>query len=79
MLRCMSLMRHIRKDIFQLTQTEFGAICGVTQATISRWEDGLLAPDLKELERIRSEAIRRGIDWEDSIFFDFAPPEGQAA
>lgn len=72
-------MRHIRKDLFAMSQAAFGELCGVTQATVSRWEDGILWPSLKELERIRAEAIRRGIEWDDSNFFSPSPATDAAA
>lgn len=74
MLMGMGIIRHIRKDLFGATQAEFGEIAGVTQATVSRWEDGILAPDLTELDRIRSAAIERGIRWNDRLFFEAPAP-----
>lgn len=65
----MSNVRHIRKNVFRLSQAEFGAICGVTQATISRWEAGRLAPSLVELARIREAARERRLKWRDEMFF----------
>ena len=65
----MSALVRIRKDVFSVTQAEMGVIAGVPQATISRWEAGLLEPSLTELARIRSEALRRGVAWDDSWFF----------
>lgn len=75
----MGMIRHIRKDLFKVTQVEFGEIAGVTQATVSRWEDGILAPDLNELERIRASAIARGLIWDDRMFFERPAPASEAA
>lgn len=48
----MSAIRHIRRNILKLSQTEFGALAETTQSTVSRWEDGSLSPRLDEIERI---------------------------
>lgn len=69
MLRRMSNVRRIRKDLFRVSQSEFGAIAGVTQATVSRWEAGLLSPSLPELDRIRSAAKARGVRLKSDDFF----------
>lgn len=61
--------RHIRCVVFQATQVEMAAIAGVRQATISRWESDDLTPSLPALRRIRAEARRRGIEWNDAWFF----------
>jgi transcriptional regulator with XRE-family HTH domain len=78
----MNILRHIRADVFGLTQIEFAALTGVAQATISRWETGELHPGLPEMQRIRDEAIRRGFEWDDSLFFEAgasASHDGEAA
>lgn len=69
MLRCMNNVRRIRKTLFRVSQSEFGAIAGVTQATVSRWEAGLLAPSLNELDRIRATAKERGVRLKADDFF----------
>lgn len=66
----MSTIEHIRKTILGVTQADFGAIVGVTQATVSRWESGEGAPTLDEMSRIRDEARARGIEWNDDWFFE---------
>ena len=48
----MSAIRHIRRNILKLSQTDFGALAETTQSTVSRWEDGSLSPRLDEIERI---------------------------
>lgn len=75
----MSAIRHIRREVFKVTQAEFAAIAGVTQATVSRWENGI-APSLDEMQAIRMAAMERQIDWDDRWFFE-PPliPEGPAA
>lgn len=68
----MNQFEHIRREIFNLTQAEFARICGVTQATVSRWENGSLAPGHVEMTAIRAEAATRGIPWDDAVFFGTA-------
>ncbi len=77
----MNPIQHIRKNVFGLSQTDFAVIAGSTQASVSRWESGALEPSRDELDRIRSEAKNRGIDWDDRLFFDVpvATPEQVAA
>lgn len=70
--RRMNIMRTVREAL-GATQSEFAVIAGVTQGTVSRWESGVLEPDRQALARIRAEALERGIDWQDAIFF-VSPP-----
>ena len=63
-------LRNIRKNVFKVTQTEFATLAGVTQATVSRWENGV-APSLEEMQAIRKAASEReDIDWDDGLFFE---------
>lgn len=64
----MELIKDIRKKL-GLTQQGFADVAGVTQATVSRWEDGKWQPKLVEVARIRSYAIQHGFEWDDSVFF----------
>jgi len=73
----MSQLLHIRREVLKLTQAELGAIAGVRQATVSRWEKGDLEPSLAEMKAIREEALRRGIEWRDAWFFP--DPKGEVA
>lgn len=66
----MSEMAHIRRDVFQVTQRAFAQIAGATQGTVSRWEAGEFEPSREQLSRIRDEALRRGIKWNDAWFFE---------
>jgi len=68
-MRLMGPIAHIRRNIFRMTQAAFGALAGVTQATVSRWEAGESEPNRDEMERIRTEALQRGIQWDDRWFF----------
>lgn len=70
----MNPMLYIRTQVFGVRQTEMGEIAGVSQGTVSKWETCLLAPDLAELERIRNEAARRNLAWDDSWFFEAPAP-----
>lgn len=65
----MNALKHIRTKIFGLTQSEFAAIAGVTQASVSRWEGGV-SPSLDDMRAIRAAAETRGVKWEDRFFFD---------
>lgn len=65
----MNALKHIRKNVFKVTQAEFSSLAGVTQATVSRWENGV-APSLDEMKAIRIAAERREIHWDDGYFFE---------
>lgn len=65
----MQAFSFIRKTIFKLSQAEFAKVAGVTQATVSRWESGELIPSHDEMARIREEAEKRNIPWNDAWFF----------
>lgn len=67
-------MTRIRKEVFHATQAEMAEIAGTAQASISRWENEETSPTLLDLAKIRSEAMTRGLDWDDSWFFE-APAE----
>lgn len=79
MLVRMENLRRIRKQLFRVSQVEFAEIAGVTQATVSRWETGILAPGLVELDRIRSAAKARRIKLRAEDFFAEPSAEGAAA
>jgi transcriptional regulator with XRE-family HTH domain len=74
----MSTIRHIRREIFQVTQSEFAALVGVTQATVSRWETGV-APSLDDMQAIRLAAAERKIEWSDEWFFAVPTPTQESA
>lgn len=63
-------LRRIRLQVFQVSQTEMGRIAGVWQTAVSGWETGRKRPSMRSLERIRAEALRRGLAWDDSWFFE---------
>jgi transcriptional regulator with XRE-family HTH domain len=70
----MSPIEHIRREVFQVSQAVFGEIAGTTQASVSRWEAGDQEPGLEEMARIRAEAHRRQIAWDDRWFFEAPGP-----
>jgi transcriptional regulator with XRE-family HTH domain len=75
----MSPIKHIRKNLFDVSQAVFGEIAGTTQASVSRWETGEQTPSHTEMLRIREEAKRRGLDWNDLWFFETPPSSTEAA
>jgi transcriptional regulator with XRE-family HTH domain len=72
-------MSQMRTVVFRATQEEMAAIAGTTQATWSRWEHDIHRPSLDDLARIREEARRRGLDWDDAFFFDGDPTAPSAS
>ena len=66
----MNRIKYIRTEIFKLQMSEFAAIAGVSQATVSKWENDIHEPNLSALTRIRDEAAKRGLSFEDSVFFE---------
>lgn len=69
-MRNMNAIKHIRKNIFKVTQAEFSEIAGVTQASVSRWEKHGVPPSLEEMKAIREAARERRIKWNDRFFFE---------
>lgn len=67
-------MRSIRRHL-DLSQSKLAQIAGVTQGTVSRWENGSLEPSRQELSLIRAYAIEDGREWDDSMFFGTCDPE----
>lgn len=74
----MNTVLHLRKNILKLSQAELAEVAKTTQATVSRWENGELSPDLDQLTRLREEVRKREIVWDDAWFFE-APAHGAAA
>lgn len=71
----MNPLFYIRKKLFDVSQSAFSEIAGTTQATVSRWEAGELEPGRDEMSRIRDEAAKRGLPWNDCMFFEAPTPE----
>lgn len=42
------------RNLLEMTQTEFGALAGVHQLTVTRWENGVYAPSKDNVARIRT-------------------------
>ena len=74
----MNPMFHIRKTVLKMSQRELAAISGVTQTTVSRWEAGALEPSRDEMEKIRAEARRRRVKWNDRLFFEIPTEQAGA-
>lgn len=75
----MNPLLKIRKDVLRITQAEMAALTGARQGTVSRWENGELEPDRDQLQKIRDEADRRNIAWDDGWFFEPTPAERRRA
>lgn len=67
-------LERIRTQVFRLDQAKFAAVAGATQGTVSRWERGTLEPSLSQLQSIRMEAERLGLQFEDRWFFERIAP-----
>jgi transcriptional regulator with XRE-family HTH domain len=63
-------IEHIRRIVFDVSQAAFAEIAGTTQPSVSRWEQGLQEPDRTEMEKIRQAALKRGLVWDDRLFFE---------
>lgn len=71
----MNPAKFIRTQVFGCTsQDEFASIFGTTQASVSRWERDGRIPAQKQ-EAVRSEALVRKLDWQDSWFFVVPEPQ----
>lgn len=75
----MNTVLHLRKNVLKLSQAELAEVAKTTQATVSRWENGELSPDLDQLTRLREEVITRKLTWDDAWFFEAPVQAGEAA
>lgn len=74
----MNAVKYIRTKVFKLEQAPFAVIAGVSQPTVSRWEQAEIKnsePNREEMRLIRSEAVKRGLEWNDSWFYQTFPDE----
>ena len=51
------------RELLGLSQTELAQSIGIAMKTIARFEGGIAEPYARNLERIRDELERRGIDF----------------
>lgn len=72
-------IHHVRKTILGLSQSELANIAGVSQGTVSKWENGELEPSRDEMQRIRDAARLRDVAWDDRLFFEVPAASGEAA
>jgi transcriptional regulator with XRE-family HTH domain len=72
-------LKHIRVAVLDMTQAAFADLVGVSQATISRWEQGEGSPTLDHLQLIRAEFFRRRIPWREASLFNAAQPSPRRA
>lgn len=70
-------LKYIREHLFGVNQSEFGQIAGASQSVVSRWDWGKVEPTREQLANIRKEAMRRGLSWNDSLFFDVPKKRGR--
>jgi transcriptional regulator with XRE-family HTH domain len=66
----MTPFKHIRKFVLAATTGQMAEICGVSQGTISKWENGLHSPDLAAITRVRDHVKASGKEWDDSWIFE---------
>ena len=66
----MSVIRHIRVNLFGLSQAAFAAEIGASQSKISRVESGVAELSLGLARKIRDAALKRGIAWDDALLFE---------
>lgn len=74
----MQPLKHLRTNLFRVTQAEFGRLAEASQPTVSRWERGTLEPTQGQLARIRAAAKERRLQWSDGWLFE-APEEAGAS
>lgn len=76
----MNPVKYIRTHVFKLDQGPFARIAGVSQPTVSRWENSSLSgsePNREQMDLIRCEAIGRGLEWDDGWFFQTFPDDAE--
>lgn len=72
----MTPIAFIRQNVFGLSQAAFAALAETTQPTVSRWENGELAPDTNQCALIRRAAQDRSLAWDDRWFFELPAEAG---
>lgn len=71
-----SPIRFVRREVFRVNQEELARIGGVSRSRVSRYESGADSPSFAFLERLREEALRRGLEFSGDWFFQ--APASQA-
>jgi transcriptional regulator with XRE-family HTH domain len=68
----MNAIAHIRLNVLGYRQAAFAEVAGVSQPTVSRWEDARFPdePSHRNLARIREHVLSLGLPWDDAWFFD---------
>ena len=66
---------YIRKHIFQMTQADMAEVLGCVQPTVHRYEINGFFP-VEAQKKVRALAAERGLEWNDSWFFEV--PEGES-
>lgn len=67
----------LRHKIFKANQAEFARMAQVSQATVSRWENGEGSPSLENIIALRKAAARKGIAWDHEWLF--SPPSDEVS
>ncbi len=65
----MNRMKHIRTNVFEVSQSRFARIVAVNQSTVCRWETGELEPDRFDLQNIKDYARVKNIPFSVEWFF----------
>lgn len=63
----MNTISRIKADL-SMTQVELARITGRHQATVSRWESGESVPNIADMQKLRAEFLRRGLEWSDEYW-----------
>lgn len=70
---CDEPLKFIRKVVFAMTQLDFARANGIANDKISKMESGDRRLTFDDMLKIRTAAIDRSLDWNDSWFFEVPP------
>lgn len=65
----MNPVKYIRTEVFGVSQSELARLLGRHHSRVNRWERAGYFPTHVQM-RVRKLAMQRGIDWQDSWFFE---------
>jgi hypothetical protein len=65
--------RHVRICVFQMKQIDYAEMLGLEQAAVSFWETQGRFGSFESMVKVRTEALKRGISWNDLWFFEVPP------